>query len=144
VVDELTAPIIDYFHRGATDIVLVLVDNSRESRTARRLRRAINALVAGGLRSLVAAPDQVEALRAVLASRPVLVATEWEPTALPDLTTVVVALESDGVIPLHEVLRHGPRRLVFIDADAPDPDWPHQKLASRSHVVTLAQLLQES
>jgi hypothetical protein len=142
VVDRLGPPISEYFHEGTTDVVLVLVEDARNARTGRRLRRAVAALVAEGLRSVVAPRDRIEAWRDVLASQPVAVTTEWQPTALPDITTAVLALDDDLAIRPVDVLRFGPPRLVFVDAEEPDPQWPHQKLAARSHVMTLDQLLE--
>lgn len=144
VAESVDARITGLFHGGANDVVLVLVDDWREPRTGRRLRKAINELVSKGVRSVVATPQIVEALRDTLASRPVAVSTAWQPTALPNITTAVIAVDSaQTAIPVHEVLHLGPPRLVFVDPDTPDPDWPNQRLGARSHVITLDLLLHE-
>ena len=68
--------------------------------------------------------------------------TAWQPTGLPDLTTAVVALDaSQEAIPLSDVLATGPPRMVFVDPDVPDPDWPHQRLRARSQALSLDHLL---
>jgi hypothetical protein len=142
VAEPAGQPVLEYFANGLTDLVLVLVDDWREPRSLRRLRRAITALVGQGLGSLVAPAETIGLLRGTLASRPVVVSTVWQPTALPDITTAVVALDSEEVgIDVSQVLRLGPRRLVFVDPDTPDPDWPNQSLRARSQVMTLDHLL---
>ena len=133
--------IAKYFHVGATDVVIVLVDEPNSFQTSRRLRRAIAGLIAKGLRSIVASDARVDALWNVLASQPVAVATEWQPTALPQITTAALAVDSS--LPYENVLTFGPPRLVFVDAEARDPESPGQPLAARSDIVRLEHLLEE-
>jgi hypothetical protein len=77
-----------------------------------------------------------------LASAPVAVATSWQPTALPDIPTAVVVAPDDPTMKLQDVLTYGPQRLVFVDHDQLDPEWPRQTIAARPNVITLDELLE--
>jgi len=143
VVDRVSREVAEHVVANS-GLLLVLVEDSEKPRSARLVRRAIQGLIAQGLGSLVAPATVLDALDATLASRPVVVSESWDPVSLPDITTAIVAVpHSASGLGWREVLGPGPPRLLFVDRDTPDPEWPHQTLGARSHVVTLDHLLRE-
>lgn len=119
--------------------LIVLVDDPDSRGTVRRLRSELRRLIEGGVCAVVAPRDTLKALFDVAAVRPVINATEWDPTALPELTCAVVALNAD-TSELADMLRFGPRRLVFAVREASDPDFSHGTLAGRPNTVALTDL----
>jgi superfamily II DNA helicase RecQ len=142
VPDPMSKETMKYFTQDA-DLILVLVDDWREPRVERRMRRAVTGLIGHGLGALVAPAAMVDALYEALAMHSVIVSTAWQPTGLPDITTAVIAVDpNQEAIPVQDVLRLGPPRVVFVDPELPDPEWPHQQLRARAQALMLDGLLE--
>jgi hypothetical protein len=118
--------------------LIVLVDSPDAQRTTRRLLRTLRRLIALGVSMVVAPPKTLKALEDAAAARPLVTASVWEPTALPDLTTAVVAVDP-GDFRLADILRSGPARFVFAPPDQEDPEWRQETVASRPNTMSLAQ-----
>jgi hypothetical protein len=87
---------------------------------------------------VVATPKTLKALEDAAVTRPVVTASLWEPTALPELTTAVVAVDP-GDFRLADILRSGPARFVFANPDQEDPEWRLETVASRPNTMSFAQ-----
>jgi hypothetical protein len=105
----------------------------------RRIRRLLNTLLTHSVACVVAPDDLIESLYPTIAARPVITANVWQPTTLPQVTTVVTALNAGHE--LRDVLEFGPQRIAIIDADQPDPDWPRQDLRNRAYATEIGYFL---
>lgn len=119
----------------------VLVEDLTSGKTTRRVRSALRQLAGVGASVFVAPAETLRAIRADLERRPVITATTWDPTALPDISSVVLALHPYVAIDLDDALRSGPPRFVLVDGGAADPFWPSQTLSSRPNALSLETFL---
>ena len=142
MVGDRVSPDISSLVNASEGFLLVLVTDVHASTTTRRLRRALRYLVERGLSAVVAPRPTLHALSETLATRPVLTSDTWDPTALPDVVTAVVASLPTPSISLEGVLRFGPSRIAFVDSSAIDPEWESQTLASRQHAMPLEKFLE--
>ena len=142
-VGEHISPTVASRVAAADGRLLVVVDDVAAPKTTRRLRRAVRRLAEHGLSSVVGSRATLAALRDALETKPVVTSETWEPTALPDVVTAVIAVADTPSIPVRTVLRFGPPRIAFVDANSRDPDWGAQTLASRQHAVPLETFLGE-
>lgn len=123
-------------------LLIVVVRPGRRLRA--RLRSVLRWLCAEGVVSVVAPASVAEDLQDVTREIPVMTALAWDTSRLPEAPTAAFALgDAREAVPLSAVLHATMSRVLFVDEDRQDPEWPAQRIAARPAAIPLERLMEE-
>ena len=123
-------------------LLIVAVGSGRRLRA--RLRSALRWLCAEGVVSIVAPAPVAEDLEEVTRELPIMTASAWDSSRLPEAPTAAFAIgEARDAVSLSAVLHATMSRVLFVDENRQDPEWPAQRLADRPAAMALERLMEE-